>query len=74
MESVREGVKNVQFLRKFWGLVPRKRWAVVVAASQPLTVKGRYWTRKAAQQVKEELNAQERFSGFRRHLYRVREM
>lgn len=62
----------MELLRKFWGLVPRKRFAVVIAGSGREIA--RYWTEKAARQVKAELNAQERFGGQRRRLYWVREL
>lgn len=74
MEAFRGGVKNVQFLRKFWGLVPRKRFAVVIAASKQATEVGRYWTRRTAEQVKQDMNATEQFGGLRRRLYQVKEL
>lgn len=74
MEALRERLKNVELLRKFRGLVSRERKQFEVFIAPAGRVIGTYKSKKDALAVKAELNAQERFGGHRRRLYRVREL
>lgn len=53
--------KNVQFWRKFWGLVFEGRWKVVVQQNGKIV--GSHWSRRAAQDQSSELNDLNQYIG-----------